>query len=54
MPTNASGVARVNGIELGYQVVGEGEPLIVPGRCQRAVDPRVASVCTGPWSFARR
>jgi hypothetical protein len=26
MPTNASGVAGVNGIELGYQVVGEGEP----------------------------
>jgi pimeloyl-ACP methyl ester carboxylesterase len=29
MPTKTSGVARVNGIELGYQVVGEGEPLIL-------------------------
>jgi len=29
MPTNASSVARVNGIELGYQVVGEGKPLIL-------------------------
>jgi pimeloyl-ACP methyl ester carboxylesterase len=28
-PTNSSRVARVNGIELGYQVVGEGEPLIL-------------------------
>ncbi len=29
MPTNSSGVARVNGIELAYQVVGEGEPLVL-------------------------
>jgi pimeloyl-ACP methyl ester carboxylesterase len=29
MPTNSSSVVRVNGIELGYQVVGEGEPLIL-------------------------
>jgi hypothetical protein len=29
MPTKTSGVARVNGIELGYQVVGEGESLIL-------------------------
>jgi pimeloyl-ACP methyl ester carboxylesterase len=29
MPTNASGVAKVNGIELGYQVFGEGEPLVL-------------------------
>ena len=29
MPANASNVARVNGIELGYQVVGEGQPLIL-------------------------
>lgn len=29
MPTNTSRVARVNGIELGYQVVGEGEPLVL-------------------------
>jgi pimeloyl-ACP methyl ester carboxylesterase len=29
MPADASSVARVNGIELGYQVVGEGEPLIL-------------------------
>jgi pimeloyl-ACP methyl ester carboxylesterase len=29
MPTNASEVAKVNGIELGYQVFGEGEPLIL-------------------------
>jgi pimeloyl-ACP methyl ester carboxylesterase len=29
MPMNSSSVARVNGIELGYQVVGEGEPLIL-------------------------
>ncbi len=28
-PASASGVARVNGIELGYQVAGEGEPLIL-------------------------
>ena len=28
-PTNSSRVARVNGIELGYQVIGEGEPLIL-------------------------
>lgn len=32
MPTNGSGVLRINGIELGYQVFGEGEPLIIlPG-----------------------
>ena len=29
MPTNKSNVAQVNGIELGYQVVGKGEPLIL-------------------------
>src|SRR6266571_4464912 len=29
MPTNASEVARVNGIELAYQVIGEGEPLVL-------------------------
>src|SRR6266511_5351504 len=29
MLANASNVARVNGIALGYQVVGEGEPLIL-------------------------
>ena len=29
MSRNTSGVARVNGIELGYQVVGEGKPLIL-------------------------
>jgi pimeloyl-ACP methyl ester carboxylesterase len=29
MSTNSSGVAKVNGIELGYQVVGEGEPLVL-------------------------
>jgi len=29
MPTNTSSVAQVNGIELGYQVFGEGEPLIL-------------------------
>ncbi len=28
-PTSTSNVARVNGIELGYQVVGKGEPLIL-------------------------
>ena len=28
MPTNSS-IAGVNGIELGYQVVGQGEPLIL-------------------------
>src|SRR6478609_3871832 len=27
--TRASGIARINGIELGYQVLGEGEPLIL-------------------------
>jgi pimeloyl-ACP methyl ester carboxylesterase len=29
MPTDDSVVARVNGIDLGYQVVGDGEPLIL-------------------------
>jgi pimeloyl-ACP methyl ester carboxylesterase len=29
MPTTASSVARVNGIELGYQIVGEGAPLLL-------------------------
>jgi pimeloyl-ACP methyl ester carboxylesterase len=29
MPTNPSGVAQVNGIELGYQVFGEGDPLVL-------------------------
>src|SRR5947209_7461357 len=29
MSRNTSGVGRVNGIELGYQVVGEGKPLIL-------------------------
>jgi pimeloyl-ACP methyl ester carboxylesterase len=29
MPTNPSSLARVNGIELSYQVAGEGEPLIL-------------------------
>jgi pimeloyl-ACP methyl ester carboxylesterase len=28
-PANASGVAKVNGIELGYQVFGDGEPLVL-------------------------
>jgi pimeloyl-ACP methyl ester carboxylesterase len=29
MQANASGVAKVNGIELGYQIVGDGEPLVL-------------------------
>src|SRR5947209_18311786 len=29
MPTDGSSVARVNGIELGYLIVGEGQPLIL-------------------------
>ena len=29
MPANTSSIAQVNGIELGYQVFGEGEPLIL-------------------------
>jgi pimeloyl-ACP methyl ester carboxylesterase len=29
MPTSNSSVAQVNGIELGYRIVGEGEPLIL-------------------------
>jgi pimeloyl-ACP methyl ester carboxylesterase len=29
MPTNPPSLARVNGIELSYQVTGEGEPLIL-------------------------
>src|SRR5437667_10419740 len=29
MPTNTSSTARVNGVELGYQLVGEGKPLIL-------------------------
>src|SRR5437667_1492660 len=29
MPTNTSSTARVNGVELGYQVIGEGGPLIL-------------------------
>jgi len=33
MPTNASSVARVNGIGLGYQVVGEGKPRRITATC---------------------
>jgi pimeloyl-ACP methyl ester carboxylesterase len=29
MPATASGVAEVNGIELGYQIAGDGEPLVL-------------------------
>lgn len=29
MPANPSEIAQVNGIELGYQVIGDGEPLIL-------------------------
>jgi pimeloyl-ACP methyl ester carboxylesterase len=29
MPTNDSQIASVNGIELGYRIVGEGEPLVL-------------------------
>src|SRR4029450_9665082 len=29
MPANASQLAKVNGIELGYQAFGEGEPLLL-------------------------
>jgi pimeloyl-ACP methyl ester carboxylesterase len=29
MPTNDAHIAKVNGIELGYQIVGEGEPLVL-------------------------
>jgi pimeloyl-ACP methyl ester carboxylesterase len=29
MPANASSVAHVNGIDLGYEIVGEGEPLVL-------------------------
>src|SRR2546430_6320733 len=29
MPTNTSSTARVNGVELGYRLVGEGDPLIL-------------------------
>jgi hypothetical protein len=29
LPTNSSSIVRVNGVELGYQVIGEGEPLIL-------------------------
>jgi pimeloyl-ACP methyl ester carboxylesterase len=29
MPTNTSGVLKVNGVELGYRMVGEGAPLIL-------------------------
>src|SRR5437899_12395203 len=29
MPANTSNIVQVNGIELGYQVVGEGEPLVL-------------------------
>src|SRR5438876_1387572 len=29
MPTNTSSTARVNGVELGYQLIGEGDPLIL-------------------------
>src|SRR5437016_7145093 len=29
MPTNTSSRAKVNGIELGYQVIGEGDPLVL-------------------------
>ena len=29
MPTNATKIARVNGIELGYEIFGEGQPLVL-------------------------
>jgi pimeloyl-ACP methyl ester carboxylesterase len=29
MRENTSSIARVNGIELGYEVIGEGEPLVL-------------------------
>ena len=29
LPTNASNLIRVNGVELAYQVVGEGAPLVL-------------------------
>src|SRR5438874_9683283 len=29
MPTNTSSTARVNGVELGYRLIGEGDPLIL-------------------------
>src|SRR5437667_9027594 len=29
MPAKTSSLARVNGIELGYQIVGDGEPLVL-------------------------
>jgi len=29
MPTNTSSTTRVNGVELGYQLIGEGDPLIL-------------------------
>src|SRR5436189_3952624 len=29
MPTNTSSTARVNGVELGYQLIGKGSPLIL-------------------------
>ena len=29
MPENTSSIARVNGIELGYEMIGEGEPLVL-------------------------
>src|SRR5438874_3385384 len=29
MPTNTSSTARVNGVELGYQLIGEGRPLVL-------------------------
>src|SRR5947208_16343767 len=29
MPTNTSSTARVNGVELGYRLIGEGDPLVL-------------------------
>src|SRR5207247_6189095 len=29
MPTNTTSTARVNGVELGYELIGEGDPLIL-------------------------
>jgi len=55
MPTNASSVARVNGIELGYQVVGEGKPRSESRGPWRECPPKAGTTSTfASFSTARQ
>src|SRR5437762_2488204 len=50
MPTNTSSTARVNGVELGYQLIGEGDPLILLHGGFGSVEmfgPNVAALAAG-------